>query len=167
MKNTGLLIRTGIIACILLVGIYLVFGPRRTPTSADFTWSGIKQNLSENINLGLDLKGGSHLVMRVKTEEYLKRLTENNEAAAVLAVRDAKDESGAPLGISAEGVAATDGGDYAITLTVADASKLQAAIDAVKKKVDFSVWTESTTGSSVTWSLPKQQQIILKEQANL
>ncbi|MGB7203283.1 MAG: protein translocase subunit SecD [Pyrinomonadaceae bacterium] len=165
MKNTGLLIRTGIIACILLVGIYLVFGPRRTPTSADFTWSGIKQNLSENINLGLDLKGGSHLVMRVKTEEYLKRLTENNEAAAVLAVKDAKDESGAPLGISAEGVAATDGGNYAITLTVADASILQAAIDAVKKKVDFSVWTESTTGSSVTWSLPKQQQIILKEQA--
>lgn len=165
MKNTGLLIRTGIIACILLVGIYLVFGPRRTPTSADFTWSGIKQNLSENINLGLDLKGGSHLVMRVKTEEYLKRLTENNEAAAVLAARDAKDESGAPLGISAEGVAATDGGDYAITLTVADASKLQAAIDAVKKKVDFSVWTESTSGTSVTWSLPKQQQIILKEQA--
>lgn len=165
MKNTGLLIRTGIIVAILLVGIYLVFGPRRTPTTADFTWSGIKQNLSENINLGLDLKGGSHLVMRVKTEEYLKRLTENNEAAAVLAVKDAKDESGAPLGITAEGTAATEGGDYAVTLNVADASKLQAAIDAVKKKVDFSVWTESSSGSSVTWSLPKQQQIILKEQA--
>lgn len=165
MKNTGLLIRTGIIVAILLVGIYLVFGPRRTPTSADFTWSGIKQNLSENINLGLDLKGGSHLVMRVKTEEYLKRLTENNEAAAVLAVKDAKDESGAPLGITAEGVAATEGGDYAVTLNVSDPSKAQAAIDAVKKKVDFSIWTESTSGASVTWSLPKQQQVILKEQA--
>lgn len=165
MKNTGLLIRTGIIVAILLVGIYLVFGPRRTPTSADFTWSGIKTNLAENINLGLDLKGGSHLVMRVKTEEYLKRLTENNEAAAVLAVREAKDESGAPLGITAEGVAATDGGDYAVTLNVADTSKLQAAIDAVKKKVDFSVWTESTSGNAVTWSLPRQQQVILREQA--
>lgn len=165
MKNTGLLIRTGIIVAITLIGIYLVFGPRRTPTAADFSWSGIKQNLSENINLGLDLKGGSHLVMRVKTEEYLKRLTENNEAAAVLAVKDAKDEGGAPLGITAEGNAATDGGDYSVTLTVGDASKLQAAIDAVKKKVDFSVWTESTSGGSVTWSLPKQQQIILKEQA--
>ena len=43
---------------------------------------GIKDNLASNINLGLDLKGGSHLVMRVKTEEYLKKLTENNEAAA-------------------------------------------------------------------------------------
>lgn len=165
MKNTGLLIRTGIIVAITLVGIYLVFGPRRAPTSADFTWSGIKENLAQNINLGLDLKGGSHLVMRVKTEEYLKRLTENNEAAAVLAVRDAKDDSGAPLGITAEGVAGSEGGDYAVTLTVADGSKVQAAIDAVKKKVDFSVWTESTSGNSVTWSLPKQQQVILREQA--
>lgn len=165
MKKTGLLIRTGIIVAIMLVGIYLVFGPRRTPTATDLSWSGIKQNLAENINLGLDLKGGSHLVMRVKTEEYLKRLTENNEAAAVLAVKDAKDESGSPLGITAEGVAATEGGDYAVTLTVADASKLQAAIDAVKKKVDFSVWTESTSGGSVTWSLPKQQQLVMREQA--
>ncbi len=48
----------------------------------DFTWTGIKKNLSENINLGLDLKGGSHLVMRVKTDEYLKNLTENNRDAA-------------------------------------------------------------------------------------
>ncbi|MFN0138842.1 MAG: protein translocase subunit SecD [Pyrinomonadaceae bacterium] len=165
MKNTGLLIRTGIIVAITLIGIYLVFGPRRTPTAADFSWTGIKQNLSENINLGLDLKGGSHLVMRVKTEEYLKRLTENNQAAAVLAVKDAKDESGAPLGITAEGAAATVGGDYAVTLNVTDPSKVQSAIDAVKKKVDFSVWTESTSGSSVTWSLPKQQQVILREQA--
>jgi preprotein translocase subunit SecD len=165
MKNTGLLIRTGIIVAITLVGIYLVFGPRRTPTSADFTWSGIKQNLAGNINLGLDLKGGSHLVMRVKTEEYLKRLTENNEAAAVLAVKDAKDESGAPLGLTAEGSTVTQNGDYSVTLSVADGSKLQAAIDAVKKKVDFASWSESTSGNSVTWSLSKQLQAKMKEQA--
>src|SRR5436189_6479876 len=97
MKNTGLLIRTAIIIAITLVGIYLVFGPRRTPTAADFTWQGVKDNLAANINLGLDLKGGSHLVMRVKTEEYLKKLTENNEAAALLAAKDVKDEGGQPL----------------------------------------------------------------------
>ncbi len=165
MKNTGLWIRTGIVVAILLIGIYLVFGPRRVPTTADFTWSGIKQNLATNINLGLDLKGGSHLVMRVKTEEYLKRLTENNEAAAVLAVRDAKDESSAPLGITAEGSAVTANGEYSVTLNVADPARLQTAIDEVKKKVDFSVWTETTSGNSVTWSLANQQQTILKEQA--
>ncbi|MCA1608433.1 MAG: hypothetical protein LC730_03100, partial [Acidobacteria bacterium] len=62
MKNSSLWIRTAIIAVITILGIYLVFGPRRTPTGADFTWQGIKNNLAENINLGLDLRGGSHLV---------------------------------------------------------------------------------------------------------
>jgi preprotein translocase subunit SecD len=90
MKNTGLWIRTAIIVAITLVGIYLVFGPRHSPTSADFTWEGIKNNLAQNVNLGLDLKGGSHLVMRVKTDEYLKRLTTNNESAALLAATEAK-----------------------------------------------------------------------------
>src|SRR6476620_7673268 len=97
MKNTGLLIRTIIIVGITLTGVYLVFGPRRVPNLNDFTWEGLKGNLANNINLGLDLKGGSHLVMRVKTEEYLKRLTENNESAAVLAAKEAKDEAGNPL----------------------------------------------------------------------
>ena len=69
MKNTGLWIRTAIIVAITIAGVYMVFGPRRTPTSADFTWQGIKDNLAQNINLGLDLKGGSHHVMRVKTDD--------------------------------------------------------------------------------------------------
>ena len=72
MKNTGLWIRTAIIIAITLAGTYLVFGPRRMPTGADLTWTGIKANLAENINLGLDLRGGSHLVMRVKNDAYLK-----------------------------------------------------------------------------------------------
>src|SRR5678809_935877 len=100
MKNTSLWIRTVIILGITLVGIYLVFGPRHTPTGQDFTWQGIKNNLDENINLGIEVKGGSHLVMRVKTEEYLKRLTENNESAAVLAAKEAKDEAGNPLPVT-------------------------------------------------------------------
>src|SRR3954452_12498170 len=90
MKNKGLWIRTAIIVAITLVGVYLVFGPRHVPTSRDFTWPGIKDNLSQNISLGLDLRGGSHLVMRVRTEEYLKALTENNGQAALTAAQDAK-----------------------------------------------------------------------------
>ena len=100
MKNQSLWIRTAIIVAITLVGIYLVFGPRHALTKADFTWQGIKDNLASNINLGLDLKGGSHLVMRVKTEEYLKRLTENNEAAALQAAKEAKDDAGNPLPVT-------------------------------------------------------------------
>src|SRR5205809_6810654 len=94
MKNRSLWIRTAIIIVILLVGIYLVFGPRRMPTAQDFTWAGIKQNLSENIHLGLDLKGGSHLLMRVKLDEYLQKLAENNENAALTSAKEARDETG-------------------------------------------------------------------------
>jgi preprotein translocase subunit SecD len=165
MNRTGLWIRTGVIAAIFLIGVYLVFGPRHTPTGADFTWTGIKNNLANNINLGLDLKGGSHLVMRVRVEEYLKRLTENNEAAAVQAVKDAKDEAGNSLGVTADGVATTDNGNYTVTLTISDPSKAQAVVDAVKKKIDFANWTESTSGSKITWDLPKQMQARLKDQA--
>jgi preprotein translocase subunit SecD len=164
MKNTGLLIRTGIILAITLVGIYLVFGPRHAPTAQDFTWQGIKNNLAANINLGLDLKGGSHLVMRVKTEEYLKRLTENNESAAVLAAKEAKDEAGNPLPVT-DGSYVAENGNYQVTLNTTDPSKAQAIIDAVKKKVDFVNWTQSTSGNSIIWTLPSQTQARLKEQA--
>jgi len=163
-NNTGLWIRTVIILGITLVGIYLVFGPRHRPTTADFTWQGIKNNLAANINLGLDLKGGSHLVMRVKTEDYLKKLTENNQLAALQAAKEAKDESGQPLPV---GDAAYIGepGNYQINLNVNDPSKVDAVVDAVKKKVDFSNWTQSVNGGTINWSLPKQMQGKLKEQA--
>ncbi len=158
MKNTGLLIRTAVIVVITLVGIYLVFGPRRTPTSADLTWQGIKANLAQNISLGLDLKGGSHLVMRVKTDDYLKTLTENNAQAAITAAQDAK------LPVT-NNVITAEKGNYAVTLNLSDGSQAQAVIDEVKKKVDFANWTESNNGTSIVWSLPAQTQEVLKRQA--
>ncbi|MEO6051746.1 MAG: protein translocase subunit SecD [Pyrinomonadaceae bacterium] len=164
MKNTSLWIRTAIIVVITIVGIYLVFGPRRAPNTSDFTAQGVKDNLAHNINLGLDLKGGSHLLMRVKTEEYLKRLTENNESAALLAAKEAKDEGGQPLGTT-DATYIAENGNYSITLNVSDPAKASAVLDAVKKKVDFSNWTESVSGNSITWSLSKQTQAKLKEQA--
>ncbi len=164
MNKTGLWIRTAIIIVITIVGIYLVFGPRRAPNANDFTWQGIKDNLASNIDLGLDLKGGSHLVMRVKTEDYLKKLTENNEAAALLAAKDAKDEAGNPLPVG-EASYVAENGNYQITLNVTDSTKVQAVLDAVKKKVDFVNWTESVSDTSINWSLSKQVQAFLKEQA--
>ncbi len=158
MKNTSLWIRTAIIIAITLGGIYLVIGPRRTPTAADFTWEGIKANLAENINLGLDLKGGSHLVMRVKTDDYLKTLTENNAQAAMTAATDAK------LPVSGNNVIA-DGSNYAVELTLSDPAQSQAVIDEVKKKVDFVNWTESASGNTIRWTLPAQAQTALKIQA--
>ena len=158
MKNSSLWIRTIIILAITLIGFYLVFGPRRVPTAADFTWQGIKNNLSENINLGLDLRGGSHLVMRVKTDDYLKTLTENNAQAALTAAKDAQ----LPVG---EVSTVAENGNYTITLPVTDAAKTQEVIDAVKQKVDVVNWTENASGNAVTWSLSTAQQNLLKEQA--
>ena len=89
MKKKNVLQRTIIILIVTLVGIYIVIGPRRRPNASDFTWSGIKTNLAQNIKLGLDLKGGSHLVMRVKVEEFLKTLTETTASAIRKAVEDA------------------------------------------------------------------------------
>ena len=159
MKNTGLWIRTAIIIAITLAGTYLVFGPRRVPTAADFTWAGIKNNLSENINLGLDLKGGSHLVMRVRTDEYLKALTENNAQAALTAAQDAK------LPVTANSTVA-ENGNYSVSLTLSDPSQAQAVVDEVKKKVDFSQWGDpNISGGTITWSLPNQAQNVMKDQA--
>lgn len=158
MKNNSLWIRTILIIVITLAGIYLVFGPRRAPTSADFTWQGIKANLAENINLGLDLRGGSHLVMRVKTDDYLKTLTENNAQAALTAAQDAK------LPVTGNSIVA-ENGSYSIALQLSDPSQAQAVIDEVKKKVDLVNWTESNNGQTVSWSLPSNIQTVLKDQA--
>ena len=158
MKNNSLWIRTVITIVITLLGIYLVFGPRRVPTAADFTWSGIKANLAENINLGLDLKGGSHLVMRVKTDDYLKTLTENNAQAAVTAAQDAQ------LPVTGSSVEAS-GTTYSITLNLGEGAQPAAVAEEVKKKVDFVNWAETTTANSITWSLPSTHQTLLKNQA--
>lgn len=158
MKNTGLWIRTAIVIVITLGGIYLVFGPRRAPVAADFTYQGIKDNLAQNISLGLDLKGGSHLVMRVKTDDYLKKLTENSAQAALTAAQDAK------LPVTSDTITA-EGGSYVVGLNLSDPSQAQSVIDEVKKKVDFVNWTESNNGSTITWSLPVQTQAVFKRQA--
>jgi preprotein translocase subunit SecD len=158
MKNNSLWIRTVLIIVVTLAGVYLVFGPRRVPTSADFTWNGMKANLAENINLGLDLRGGSHLVMRVKTDDYLKTLTENTAQAALTAAQDAK------LPVSGNSFTA-DGGTYAFSLQLTDASQAAAVIEEVKKKVDLVNWSETNSGDTLTWSLPSNIQTVLKDQA--
>src|ERR1041385_7585877 len=118
MKKRNLLQRVIIIAVVSVVGIYIVIGPHgRRPHAADLKWSGIKANLANNIHLGLDLKGGSHLVMRVKVDEYLKRLTEDNAVAAQNACKEAG------IGVK-EAHAETASGNYRVIMTLADAAKV-------------------------------------------
>ena len=161
MKKHNLLARVIIIAVVTLLGLYAVIGPRRRPTLADFKWSGIKQSLATNIHLGLDLQGGSHLVMRVKTEEFLKRLTEDNFVAAQNAAKDAGfDIKG--------GRADASPGNYRVVLEPADASKIAEIKDAVQKKVelgDTSVWNYSGSGGVLTWTMTSAAERTLADNA--
>jgi preprotein translocase subunit SecD len=161
MKKKNLLQRTIIIAVVTLVGLYIVIGPRHRPSTKDFTWSGIKATLASNIHLGLDLKGGSHLVMRVKTEEFLKHLAEGNAVAAENAAKDAGFEVKATH-------AETSSGNYRVVLEIADASKAEDVKTAVQKKVelgDTSTWTYSQSGNQLSWSMTSTAQRTLADNA--
>jgi len=156
MKKKNLVQRLVIIAIVTLVGLYIVIGPRRKPTLHDFTWSGIKATLASNIHLGLDLKGGSHLVMRVKTDDFLKGLTENNKVA----IQNAANEAGFP----AKEVKVDPSG-FKIVLEATDASQLSKIEEEVKKKVDLTEWSPSTSGNTISWTLSPTSQKLLAEQA--
>lgn len=160
MKKKNLLQRTIIIAIVTLLGLYIVIGPRRRPTLRDFTWSGIKATLAENIHLGLDLKGGTHLVMRVKTDEVLKNLTLADAATINKALKD----GGFP---AKEATPEIGSGTYRITVEATDSSRLTQIEEAAKKSLgqDQSNWTSSVSGNTIVFTLPPAAQSLLAEQA--
>lgn len=158
MKKNNLLQRTIIIAVVTLVGLYVVIGPHRRPRLGDFTWAGVKRSLSENIRLGLDLKGGSHLVMRVKTDEFLKTLTLNNGIAA----QSAAKEAGFPV---REVPAQTSGGNYTFGVESIDPTKTAEVRDEVSKRFSTEEWSPSVSGNVISWSLTRPAQALLAEQA--
>jgi preprotein translocase subunit SecD len=148
MKKKNLLQRVIIITIVTLVSLYIVIGPRHRPTLRDFTWSGIKNNLANNIHLGLDLKGGTHLVMRVKTEEFLKRLTADNAVAAETAAKEA--------GFDVKNARADLSNGYRVMLETSDPSKASQIREAIEKKVELGSnagWSFSTSGSTMSWTL--------------
>ena len=158
MKKKNVIQRTIIIGIVTIVGFYLVIGPRgRRPRLNDFTWSGVKANLAKNIRLGLDLKGGSHLVMRVRVDKYLAKLTEDNMAAARKAAEDA--------GFQIKEARAETAGEYRFVLEAVEATKLNDIQNAVKTKVDVTDWSAAVSGSTVSWTLSQTAQRVLAEQA--
>lgn len=160
MKKKNLLQRTIIIVLITLVSIYVVIGPRRKPTLHDFSWSGIKATLAQNIHLGLDLKGGTHLVMRVKTDDVLKSMTLADAAAINKAIKDAALPA-------KEATPETSSGNYRIVLEVTDAARRAEVEEAAKKSLgnDQAHWTSSSSGNTIAFTLPPSAQSILAEQA--
>ena len=161
MKKKNFLQRTIIIVVVTLLGLYAVIGPRRKPHLKDFTWSGIKATLASNIHLGLDLKGGSHLVMRVKTDDYLKGITESDAVAAENAAKDAGIEV-------KQSKWEASAGNYRVIVEVADPAKVTEAKDAIQKKLDLndtSMWSYAASGSQLTWTMTSAAQRVLAQNA--
>jgi preprotein translocase subunit SecD len=67
----NLLLKTAIIFGVLLVFLYGIFG---IPSS--FTGEGLKKAVLDHIHLGLDLKGGTHLILEVKVNEAVSAQTD-------------------------------------------------------------------------------------------
>lgn len=65
--NPQLKWKFGFILIVILLCIFGLIGLPEFPTSL----AAVKQNLADRIKLGLDLKGGSHLVLQVQVEEAI------------------------------------------------------------------------------------------------
>ena len=157
----NLTLRFIIIAAVTVASLYAVIGPRRMPKASDFTRQGIKQTLSENIRLGLDLRGGSHLVMQVQVPQYLRRLTAENN---LIAVQEAAKTSGLQLKDVRADVD-PNARRYNLVVTVADASKVNEVRDELQRKVDLSPYTASVSGDTITWSMSGNAQRVIGDQA--
>ena len=75
--------RTGVIVAILAIFIYGIFFGTNLPKRAS-----LKTLLTDNIHLGLDLQGGTHMVLQVHVEEAVNSTTDRdlqrlNEALTV------------------------------------------------------------------------------------
>src|ERR1700760_4323782 len=72
-----------IILLVTLGGLALIFKPYKEAPDYKYTkWWDFKKNLSNNIHLGLDLKGGSHLVVQVQVDDAIKKRTQQNADVA-------------------------------------------------------------------------------------
>jgi preprotein translocase subunit SecD len=97
--------KTAFIVAVLVVFVYGIFG---IPTG------GLKQAITNRIHLGLDLKGGTHLVLEVHVDEAIAstvdrdavRLTTDLQAAGIPGVTAARSDASKPRTIVVTGIPA-------------------------------------------------------------
>jgi preprotein translocase subunit SecD len=125
---------TALIVALLVVFCYGFLGIPRGLTPA-----ALKQALTDHINLGLDLKGGTHLILVVHVEEAVgdttdrdvQRLQDDLEKAGVTGETVHKLDpahpetitvSGIPVGKASDARSVMDGNDYSTTYDVVSSS---------------------------------------------
>ncbi|QUW00065.1 protein translocase subunit SecD [Chloracidobacterium sp. MS 40/45] len=140
----NILQRALVILVVTLGSLYVILIGWRAPRLEDFkSFDQIRKNVATNIKLGLDLKGGSHLVMQVMVDEALKKMCDDNaeKAKAILenigiAVKEAKSLSATQLAV-----------------TVNDAGRIAEARDKVLEDFGKSEWNATISGDTLTFTL--------------
>ena len=102
--------RTGFIVAVLLIFIYGIFFGSNLPRKAS-----LKTLLTENIHLGLDLQGGTHMVLQVHVNEAVNATTDRdlqrlNEALATTGATASKIDVQKPETITIKGGSPTQQG---------------------------------------------------------
>ncbi len=149
--SKNLRIRGIVIAVVTALCLIAMFGPYNKPkgysrTASDFFKpSNLKQNLSENIRLGLDLKGGTHLVMQVKVDDVIRDITNGN--------REKAEEELKKAGIPFNAVKMPANG--LVVIETPDASKHNEIREKILPFFGDDTWSVSTSANpaSVTFSL--------------
>ena len=70
--NPNLKWKAVVIAAVILFSIYLLIGLPTFPTSV----AQIKDNFGRQIKLGLDLQGGTHLILQVQVQDAIAQETD-------------------------------------------------------------------------------------------
>ena len=73
-----------VVAVILVCVVGLIGRPDFPPKS----WNGIKSNFADNIKLGLDLQGGTHLILQVQVQEAISAETDQTLDHITTMLRD-------------------------------------------------------------------------------
>ena len=155
--------RTGFIVAVLVIFIYGIFFGSNLPRKAS-----LKTLLTDNIHLGLDLQGGTHMVLQVHVNEAVNATTDRdlqrlNEALATTGATASKVDVNHPETITIRGGSPTQqsaintimtGQDYAsYDVTSAPGggyqmSLKQAAIRDIKDRTLETSIGRSTSGST-------------------
>ncbi len=144
--SKNLRIRGIVIMAVTLLCLITMFGPWNKPkgfkvSASDFyKTSNLRQNLTENIHLGLDLKGGTHLLLQVQADEVIKSITEGNRDKAEAELKKA--------GIQFNSVKAPSSG--VIVIETPDASKQNEIGEKILPFFGRDAWTLTTSPSPAT-----------------
>ena len=84
------------VAAVIALCIYGLVGLPDFPTS----WTTVKQNMSQRIRLGLDLQGGTHLVLQVQVNEAVRQETNQRVSQLYTLLRDKNIASDQPVSTS-------------------------------------------------------------------